>query len=135
MKYCAATLKSPKTTVFNKVTKAIGLQGKDLVSSLGKTARNGKINGVDVVVQQGNSDNEIIIESMRTPSAFRQRGKATKALQTITEQADKEGITLKLRAVPQKDTNLKIQQDGINGTESGNGNVGNGRYRDWELPC
>ena len=101
---------TPKSTVYTKVTKALNIVGKDLVSSLGKTARNGKINGVDVVVQQGNTDNEIIIESMRTPSSFRQKGKATKALQTVTEQADKNGITLKLRAVPQKGSKITEQQ-------------------------
>jgi hypothetical protein len=98
----------PISKVFTKATKALNLVGKETTSMLGKTARNGKINGVDVVVQQGNTDNEIIIESMRTPSSFRQKGKATKALQTITEQADKDGITLKLRAVPQK-VNVNVE--------------------------
>lgn len=90
--------------------KALGLVKTDLVSSLGKTARNGKINGVDVVIQQGDNANEAIIESIRTPWLFRNLGKGTKALNKIIAEADNSGVTLKLRAVPEKGAKISQQQ-------------------------
>lgn len=100
--------KLPETVTpeYEKLTANLGIKGKTLTKSLGKSARNGKIGGVSVILQQGTKENEVILESIKTPKYQRGTGKATNAMNKIIAEADKQGLTIKLRAVPEKGADI-----------------------------
>jgi hypothetical protein len=98
--------KETVTPEYEKLTTNLGIKGKTLTKSLGKSARNGKIGGVSVIMQQGTKENEVILESIKTPKYQRGTGKATGAMNKIIAEADKQGLTIKLRAVPEKGADI-----------------------------
>lgn len=97
-----------KKVNFRGFLNKLGLTGK--VEGLDKSAHVGKINSVNVIIQQGDNESEAIIESIRTPKILRGKGKAQKALTKIINEADKNGITLKLRAEPEEGAKITQQQ-------------------------
>lgn len=96
---------------FETVTKQLGLKKGKAAQVLEGNVKEGKIAGTNVIVREGEKPNEMVVESIRTPWLFRRKGKATKAMQKITEAADRNGIDLKLKAVPEK--TAKISKEAL----------------------
>ena len=98
-------------TLYDKVTETLGLTKP--VTTIEGNAKSGKIGGVDVILNEGKNENEIVLESIKTPSWLRKGskanpkgGKATAALKQIIKQADLNQMSIRLRAVPEKGSKI-----------------------------
>jgi hypothetical protein len=70
--------------------------------------KKGKIGDTEVIITE--NDNELILESIKTEKGKTGKGSARKAMQKLTDSADKMGKPIRLRAVPE---NEKTSQKGL----------------------
>lgn len=100
----------PKEGASEAMMQEVGVTNPDVQETIGEGSFSGRVKFVDVVLRKGKELGEVIIESMRTPKLFRRMGRAGKAMAKLTEAADRNGVTLRLQAVPEKGSGITEEQ-------------------------
>lgn len=109
-----------KVSKFDNLTKALNIT--EAQEGL-ENAKVGKVGKATVILAEGKNENEVVLESIQVPQKQRNKGKeltekegvekkgyGTQALKQVLREADNQGLTVRLKAVPQEGSGITQQQ-------------------------